>query len=1309
VQRLTIPASLSLVLLLAAVLPGPAVADKSTVVTLYTAGAVTSPPSIDYRWADIGQNSYAQTYQDTFTYDAPIVTVSFETGEPTFTGHISGTNLKPNFAYQLKIVGKPTGIWGIDGDDVSNENIGYAGRWWQVEPAPPHNLNSSPAANDAYYNLHKDDPAYIFEAYLLFDFFLTDPDGNVDLDFALDSSYHVLFGDWQGGGAGGCNQPLKTTTVSGLATDPAYDTDVGPTLVGVYPQIERECWGTTTLPQGPYLCRVLLTEESFHTSDGNWAPAMIHDDIQFTIGEGLFPPTIHTEPAYTAGTDNTISWNTVSGATQYFAECSTASNFSSILADSDWIGLLSHTFTGLPEGQILYYRVKSSDGTKAESAWSTVVSSTQDATAPASSVDALPASHTGSSLSIPYTASDATSGVDHATLHYRVGGGAYLQYGGTHASSPINFVIPGDGDYDFYTVATDVAGNAEAAPGTPDASCALTVGTTPDPVGNPDYIDIGTLASEGQAAMGDPPHNMVGWGPSEPDTHGGNYGSIAPGSCRPIWSPTEFDQTTGPERWADIDLNFGPSGGDKTLWLRHLDGASPDSFDVFIDGTYIETIDDVTSSETWFWADIDVTGYTDTHTVRLESTGPPGTHYNPYGQVCLDIISICDAAALFAALPADAGPIDCAGSKSVAFHFTRGCEYVRGYTLRVSSADGLAFDDGDVIVYDPSGTGDVTSSVTQNDANDWTVTYAINGDSALPTGIPSDVDLFTVVFQGAIDGAGLVVVESVSVDPLWLVPPPVLNSLGTSVTVDCTAPTGGFQVNGGAASTNDLAVVLDSAVSDATALQMRFVNDPDPWPGPEEGWTDYAATHFWSLASGPDGTRTVRSQYRDAVGLVTETVDMIDYVTNGPTAVTALNATRGHRKTVVTWDDPPDGDIVRMEVWRGLWYDDDAGGASAYPEYGGLPNDAVPTRPTTRAGALASPEWEHAGSVLPGDESFTDQNGPLGLDRGIYYYEVFAENTDNYFGPAAAANDCATSYLLGDLDGDGAISIGPDINTGLSLCYGTGDGDTGYDNDCDVGPTDDYGGGGIPQPDDSIDFADLMVFALNFDTVLAKESDDPTAIVRFVWTEIEPDVWSLGLVEPCADLKGLNLTLDLPAGSVRSLSAGALLAGQDCPHFLDNIDSRGLDVGLALLSDGARIRGAGELLRVAFTDGCDARDPGLDVRDSRNATLPNTVETVPAAPEAPVLHRAFPNHPNPFNPATRIEFELPVAETVELSVYRLDGRRVVTLAQGLLPAGRHVATWTGRDAHGEPVASGTYIYRLKAGTYTKTCKMTLLK
>ena len=267
----------------------------------------------------------------------------------------------------------------------------------------------------------------------------------------------------------------------------------------------------------------------------------------------------------------------------------------------------------------------------------------------------------------------------------------------------------------------------------------------------------------------------------------------------------------------------------------------------------------------------------------------------------------------------------------------------------------------------------------------------------------------------------------------------------------------------------------------------------------------------------------------------------------------------------------------------------------------------------------------------------------------------------------------------------------------------------GYMNECDVGPTDDNSGTGIPLPDDYIGFEDLMILAVNFDTELTKSPSVGDAFAKFFWTEVETGTWSLVLAEPCGYLKGLNLKSDLPAGSVVSLSVGDLLAGQDCPVFLQNIDRHGLDTGLAMMSDGARIQGAGELLRVQIADGQALTNVTVDARSAGNGAIPCEVKIGTDIPDMPTKHQAFPNYPNPFNPSTRIEFELPATEQVQLSVFGLDGRRIINLVDGVMPAGRHEVIWTGRDDRGEIVAAGTYFYRLKAGTYTKTFKMTLLK
>jgi hypothetical protein len=85
------------------------------------------------------------------------------------------------------------------------------------------------------------------------------------------------------------------------------------------------------------------------------------------------------------------------------------------------------------------------------------------------------------------------------------------------------------------------------------------------------------------------------------------------------------------------------------------------------------------------------------------------------------------------------------------------------------------------------------------------------------------------------------------------------------------------------------------------------------------------------------------------------------------------------------------------------------------------------------------------------------------------------------------------------------------------------------------------------------------------------------------------------------------------------------------------------------------------------------------------------------------------NYPNPFNPRTTIRFGLPTAGHVDLSIYNVLGQRVRVLVNDEYQAGNHVATWNGQDASGTMVTSGIYFCRIKAGTYTATRKMLLLK
>ena len=85
------------------------------------------------------------------------------------------------------------------------------------------------------------------------------------------------------------------------------------------------------------------------------------------------------------------------------------------------------------------------------------------------------------------------------------------------------------------------------------------------------------------------------------------------------------------------------------------------------------------------------------------------------------------------------------------------------------------------------------------------------------------------------------------------------------------------------------------------------------------------------------------------------------------------------------------------------------------------------------------------------------------------------------------------------------------------------------------------------------------------------------------------------------------------------------------------------------------------------------------------------------------------NYPNPFNPTTTIQFALPEDASVTLEVFDATGRLVSTLINGQLSAGRYESVWNGRSDAGSTVASGVYLYRLRAGTFVETKTMLLMK
>ncbi len=107
------------------------------------------------------------------------------------------------------------------------------------------------------------------------------------------------------------------------------------------------------------------------------------------------------------------------------------------------------------------------------------------------------------------------------------------------------------------------------------------------------------------------------------------------------------------------------------------------------------------------------------------------------------------------------------------------------------------------------------------------------------------------------------------------------------------------------------------------------------------------------------------------------------------------------------------------------------------------------------------------------------------------------------------------------------------------------------------------------------------------------------------------------------------------------------------------------------------------------------------------AVVPTGVdETASATPSATRIASIY---PNPFNPSTRIAFDLSARARVEIAIYDVSGRRVAVILDREMGAGRYEAAWHGRTDSGGTAASGIYFCTLRAGGAAETRKIVLVR
>jgi hypothetical protein len=115
--------------------------------------------------------------------------VKYNLRDFSFKGSVDAWGLLPNFLYQIKLEGRPTCKYGVDGNDEANLNIGSIGRWWndtKGQNETDATVGAAMAAGDCVLG------------YIIFDCATTDGKGTLQTTFDLDWSYHICGVDERG-------------------------------------------------------------------------------------------------------------------------------------------------------------------------------------------------------------------------------------------------------------------------------------------------------------------------------------------------------------------------------------------------------------------------------------------------------------------------------------------------------------------------------------------------------------------------------------------------------------------------------------------------------------------------------------------------------------------------------------------------------------------------------------------------------------------------------------------------------------------------------------------------------------------------------------------------------------------------------------------------------------------------------------------------------------------------------------------------------------------------------------------------------
>ena len=411
-------------------------------------------------------------------------------------------------------------------------------------------------------------------------------------------------------------------------------------------------------------------------------------------------------------------------------------------------------------------------------------------------------------------------------------------------------------------------------------------------------------------------------------------------------------------------------------------------------------------------------------------------------------------------------------------------------------------------------------------------------------------------------------------------------------------------------------------------------------------------------------------------------------------------------------------------------------------------------------------ELREIGSYLPIDDSdfgaLNDENSDksgiqvttnrdggfelVGVPSGKYNLVAKTANylSSQYFNISVVPGD----YLVGINPTRDSLHVAPDVNEfdykelrggDVSSEDSTGYGDNWVDEwDIDFIETyytydtsaTTYGEAGDINGNGEIDLEDLLITSDNyllhgayptFSKVSGKDNSNSRMklldIPEIVFSEDEFDVsvW----IENVSDLRGYQFTVKYDPDKYelinmeRDMTEGDfLISGNPDDNktvFFTTDDRKGKMYVGCLLGHVETAEGDGKLVELKFKAKVDGDTPDIQLTNILVGNSGNKLVKLGDVVNMPDEFKLSQNYPNPFNPETNIRFQLPEASKVTLKIYNILGQEIKTVVSKNLDAGYHTVKWDGTNDFGLKVASGVYIYQVKAGSFIASKKMVFLK